>query len=109
AGSDRLSPNGASRFNIMTARLGAWPGAIAVEWSPDQPGLAESRRAAVLALLRMGGHPVIPERVVIAPSPYPGMLGTDAANNYGAMSGRYGQAPAAYSLPPSSSGATFSG
>jgi hypothetical protein len=109
AGSNRLSPVGASRFNLMTSRLRSWPGAIAVEWSPDQPGLAEARRAAVLALLTEGGHPVIPERVVIAPSPFPGLYGTDAGNNYSALSIRYQQAPNAYSLPPNSTGATFGG
>lgn len=108
-GTSRLSPLGASRFNVMAARLRSWPGPVVVEWSPDQPGLAESRRAAVLALLQGSGAPVIPERVVIGPSPYPGLLGTDAANNYSNMINRFQSAPAAYSLPPSTTGGSFSG
>jgi hypothetical protein len=62
---------------------------------------------AVLALLQNTGAPMIPERVVIGPSTYPGMLGTDAANNYGAMITRDQLAPTNYSLTPSQS-ATFS-
>ena len=49
---------------------------------------------------------MIPERVVIGPSPYPGMLGTDAANNYNVMIIRYQTAPASYSLTPTA-GAGF--
>jgi hypothetical protein len=107
AGTDRLSPLGASRFNLLAARLRAWPGPVLIEWSPDTPGLAEARRMAVLALLQNTGAPMIPERVVIGPSTYPGMLGTDAANNYGAMITRDQLAPTNYSLTPSQS-ATFS-
>ena len=109
AGTSRLSPNGATRFNLIANRLRTTPLPVIIEGSPDQPGLAESRQAAVFALLQGTGLPVIPERVVIAPSIYPGLLGTDAANNYNAMSSRYGQAPTSYSLPPSSSGGSFSG
>jgi hypothetical protein len=103
-GTDRLSPSGASRFNQMTTRLNGWPGPVLVEWSPDEPGLAEARRTAVLAMLQGTGRPVIPERVVIGPSPYPGLLGTNAANNYVIMITRDVAAPAQYSLTPSSGG-----
>lgn len=108
-GTNRLSPNGAVRFNLIANRLRTAPVPVIIEWSPDQPGLAESRQAAVFALLQGAGLPMVPERVVIGPILYPGLLGTDAANNYNAMSSRYGQAPTSYSLPPSSSGASFSG
>jgi hypothetical protein len=84
-GTNRLSPVGASRFNLMATRLASWPGPVIVEWSPDKPGVAESRRQAVLALLERTGLPVVPERVVIGPSPYPGMLGTNAADSYKSM------------------------
>jgi hypothetical protein len=106
--SDRLSPVGAARFNLMATRLCGWLGPVVVEWSPDRPGLAEARRAAVVAALQGAGLPVIPERVVIGPSPYPGMLGTDAANNYNAMIIRDQRAPATYSLTPTA-GAGFGG
>ena len=45
---NRFSPIGASRFNLMFARLADWSGPILVEWTPDQPALAESRRQAIL-------------------------------------------------------------
>jgi hypothetical protein len=103
-GTDRLSPAGAGRFNIMAARLAAWPGPLVVEWTPDMPGLAEARKKAVLAYLQQAGRPVIAERVVVGPSPYPGMLGTDAANLYNVMITRDQAAPATYSLTPMSAG-----
>jgi hypothetical protein len=93
----------------MACRVRGWPGPILIEWSPDTPGLAEARRQAVLALLQNAGAPVIPERVVIGPPIYPGMLGTDAANNYNIMIVRDQAAPANYSLPPTQSGTFGSG
>ncbi len=109
AGTSQLSPNGAMRFNLIAARLRGTALPVVIEWSPDQPGLAEARCAAVMALLQGGGLPVIPERVVIGPSLNSGLLGTDAANNYGAMSTRYNSAPNSYSLPPNTVGSFNSG
>jgi hypothetical protein len=97
---NRLSPSGATRFNLIAARLPRWLGPVIVEWSPDQPGLAEARRAAVLETLQRTGLAVIPERVVIGPSPYPGSLGPDAANNYNNMITRDQRAAAEYPLSP---------
>lgn len=108
-GSDRLSPAGASRFNVMAPRLQSWPGPVVIEWSPDRPGLAEARKRSVLAYMQQAGIPAIPERVVIGPSPYPGMLGTDAAQNYDAMIYRDLQAPRNYSLTPTGGGMTGGG
>ena len=86
-GTDRFSPTGASRFNLMFSRLNGWLGPVIVEWTPDEPGLAEARRQAVLATLQRAGRPIIPERVVIGPSPYPGaslsgLAGTESVNNF---------------------------
>jgi hypothetical protein len=103
-GSDKLSPGGATRFNIMASRVTGWLGPIVIEWSPDEPGLAESRRAAVAALFQASNLPVIPDRVVIGPSPYPGLLGTDAANNYNVLIIRDQQAPSTYTVTPVSGG-----
>ncbi len=105
-GTDKLSPGGAARFNLMASRLNGWLGPIVVEWSPDEPGLAEARRAAIVTILQASNLPVIPDRVVIGPSPYPGLLGTDAANNYNALISRDQGAPTAYSLTPTA-GAGF--
>ncbi len=81
-GTNAFSPIGASRFNIMFSRIPGWLGPIAVEWTPDQPALAESRRQAVLQTLQNAGQPVLASRVVIGPSPYPGARAVEAANNY---------------------------
>jgi hypothetical protein len=101
-GTNRFSPNGAMRFNMMASRLPGWLGPLVIEWSPDEPGLAEARRAVVLATLAAAGQRVIPERVLIGPSPYPGTLGTDGANFYNVMITRDLAAPSALSLSPTS-------
>lgn len=101
-GTDRLSPTGATRFSLMAARLPGWLGPVLVEWSPDEPGLAEARRSAVVTALRGAGLPIIPERVVIGPSIYPGGMGEDAANYHNVMITRDVGAPAGYSLTPTS-------
>ncbi|SIN99955.1 hypothetical protein SAMN05444166_1977 [Singulisphaera sp. GP187] len=100
---DRLSPTGAARFNLMASRLSGWLGPVVIEWSPDEPGLAESRRTAVVAALQGAGLPVIPERVVIGPSVYPGGLGEDAVNYHNVMITRDQRAPSTYSVSPASS------
>lgn len=107
-GSDKLSPTGAARFNLMATRLGGWLGPVVVEWCPDLPGLAEARRATIVAILQGTNLPLGAERVVIGPSPYPGMLGTDAAQNYDVMILRDQRAPSSYSLTPAA-GAGFGG
>jgi hypothetical protein len=107
-GTTRLSPPGATRFNLIANRLPGWLGPVVIEWSPDEPGLAEARRNAVLATLASTGQPVVPERVIIGPSPYPGTLGTDAANYYNVMITRDLAAPSGLLLSPNSAG-TFGG
>jgi hypothetical protein len=103
-GTNRLSPPGAMRFNLMATRLPGWLGPVVVEGTPDQPGLAEARRQAVLATLASLGQPVVPERVLIGPSLYPGTLGTDGANYYNVMITRDLSAPSGLLLAPNSAG-----
>jgi hypothetical protein len=100
AGSNALSPVGAGRFNLMVSRLKCWTGPILIEWSPDQPGLAESRRDAVFSMLQGGGIAVIPEQVVVGPSPFPGLYGNYAAGTITALFTRDISAPSSYSLTP---------
>jgi hypothetical protein len=97
------SPHGASRFNVMFSRLKSWPGPIVIEWTPDRPGLAEKRRAAVLATLEKFGAPTPPERVVIGPSPYPGGQGSESANYYGNQLNRSQNAQNSFPLSPTES------
>jgi hypothetical protein len=106
-GTNRLSPTGATRFNLMAKRLPQWLGPVLIEWSPDYPGLAEARRAAVLETLQKVGVAMIPERVVIAPSPYSGLLGVDANQNYINMINRDNQAPQGLPLTPASNSISF--
>jgi hypothetical protein len=104
-GTDRFSPIGASRFNLMFGRLGAWFGPVVVEWTPDQPALAQARRRAVLATLEKAGRPILAERVVIGPSPYPGAIGDEAGNNFTNTLLRSRGAAPAFALPPAESAA----
>ena len=82
-GTSLFSPSGASRFNIMSTRIPGWMGPITVEWTPDQPALAEQRRQALLETMQKAGLPLLADRVVIGPSPYPGAMGVEAVNNNG--------------------------
>jgi hypothetical protein len=106
-GTARFSPPGAIRVSQISARLPGWLGPVVVEGTPDEPGMSEARRAAVLAALAATGQPVIPERVIIGPSPYPGTLGTDGANYYNVMITRDFAAPSSYTLSPTSSNIGF--
>lgn len=112
-GTDRFSPTGASRFNLMYSRLQGWMGPITVEWTPDEPGLADARRQAVLGTLQKAGRPIGGERVVIGPSPYPGanisgLAGSEAANNLNGLIIRSQQAALSYPPTPQSGAYAFS-
>jgi hypothetical protein len=100
-----LSPTGASRYNIMATRLPFWLGPITIEWTPEQPELAEARRLAIMNTLAQTGKPILSERVVIAPSPYPGAMGTEAATNFTNTILRSASASPAYPLPPAETSA----
>jgi hypothetical protein len=102
-GTTAFSPAGASRFNVMRTRLPGWLGPITVEWVPDQPALAQARRAAVLASLNEAGLPTGSERVVIAPSPYPGARGIEAVDNNASSLTRNQLSAPAFALPPTES------
>jgi hypothetical protein len=99
-GTSLFSPIGASRYNIMQTRIPGWSGPVTIEWTPEQPELAESRRQAILDTLAKAGKPIVAERVVIAPSPYPGAMGVEAANNFTNVLGRSQMAAPSFPLPP---------
>jgi hypothetical protein len=99
-GTNLFSPSGASRFNVMATRIPGWMGPITVEWTPEQPALAEQRRQALIETMQRAGQPILADRVVIAPSPYPGAMGVEAANNYGNLIQRSQAAAPFFPLPP---------
>jgi hypothetical protein len=105
-GTSVFSPAGASRFNIMSTRIPGWIGPITVEWTPDEPALAEQRRQAVLETMQKVGRPLLADRVVIGPSPYPGARGVDAVNNNGNSILRNQAAGAVFPLTPTETAAT---
>ena len=108
AGTAELSPGGARRLSFLAGRLGAWPGPVVIEWTPDQPGLAEGRRAAVALALQTANLGVDPGRVIVGPSAYRGITGIDAGNNHDALIFRSYTAPRSYSVSPTST-AEFGG
>ncbi len=99
-GTDQFSPNGASRFNLMFERLPQWSGPILVQWSPDEPELAQARRQAVVETLASAGVPGTPERVIIGPSPYPGGRGVEAVTQAANTILRNEAASSRFPLPP---------
>jgi hypothetical protein len=105
-GTSELSPAGASRFNVMAGRIPGWMGPIMVEWMPDDPALAESRRVALAETFQKVGMPLVADRVVIGPSPYPGAMGVEAANHSGNTIVRNGGAAPMFPLPPTETAAT---
>jgi hypothetical protein len=76
-GCEGLNVHGADRLARIASRMIQNPYPIIIERTPE-PGLAESRRAAVLALLAREGVPVPPERVVIGNRLSVGLSGPDA-------------------------------
>lgn len=104
-----LSPVGAQRLTLLARRLPCWLGPVVVEWTPDRPELAEGRRAAIVAMLRGARLPVDDARVIVGPSVYPGMPGTDAVANYNNLIVRDATAAQTFSLTPSSTATLGSG
>jgi hypothetical protein len=105
-GTSLFSPNGASRFNIMAARIPGWTGPIMIEWTPENPALAEERRAALVETMQKAGMPLVANRVVIGPSPYPGAMGLEAAHHSANTILRNGGAAPMFALPPTETAAT---
>ena len=82
-GTSQFSPAGASRFNVMAARIPGWMGPIMVEWTPDSPALAEAAaRWPCSRRCKRPACPLVADRVVIGPSPYPGAMGVEAVHTY---------------------------
>ena len=99
-GTSLLSPIGASRYNIMATRMPGWVGPITIEWTPEQPELAQARRQAIVGILQQSGQPIVADRVVVAPSPYPGAMGVEASNNFGNTIMRSQMSAPVFALPP---------
>ena len=77
-GTSRLSDRGVAQLAKAASQLAASPYPLLIEWTPEDPGLADARRLAVLQALAFGPVPVAPSRVLVG-SPIPhGMSGIDA-------------------------------
>ncbi|MGC1722611.1 MAG: hypothetical protein WA746_26825, partial [Isosphaeraceae bacterium] len=63
----------------------------------------------VLVTMQTAGRPIVPERVVIGPSPYPGAMGAEAGNNFTTILTRSQQAALAYPPTPMSGANSFGG
>jgi hypothetical protein len=105
-GTSLFSPVGASRYNIMATRMPAWMGPITIEWTPEQPDLAQARRQAIVERLIKAGQPIVADRVVIAPSPYPGAMGIEAMNNFNNTIARTQLAAPGFALSPTETAAS---
>ena len=105
-GTNLFSPAGASRDNIMATRMPGWVGPITIEWTPEQPALAQARCQAIVERLIKAGQPIVADRVVIAPSPYPGAMGIEATNNLNNTIVRSQQAATNFPLSPTESAAS---
>jgi hypothetical protein len=105
-GTNLFSPAGASRYNIMATRAPGWLGPITIEWTPEQPELAQERRQAIVAILTKAGNANAADRVVIAPSPYPGAMGIEAMNNFNNTIARTQLASPGFALSPTETAAT---
>ena len=77
-GSAELNARGEDQLIKLSAQLANSPFPLLIERTPDGPGLAESRRYAVLAKLATGPCPVGSERVLIGAPMAGGMSGVDA-------------------------------
>jgi hypothetical protein len=108
ADSTQLSPGGARRLSFLASRLGNWRGPIVVEWTPETPEIGLGRREIVLAALNGASLGVAPERVLVGPSAFHGIMGPDAGNNHDALIYRDFSAPRAFSFSPTST-AEFGG
>lgn len=100
AGTDQLSPTGAARLNMLAMNVGSWTGPLIVEWTPEEPDLAESRKGRVLTLLQNGGISIAPERFLIGPPTSFGLPGAEADVQYAGMESRYEGAVTTFGLPP---------
>lgn len=100
-GEDKLSPYGAQKLSLMTTRLACWPGPVVIEWVPEEPALGYARRNLVAGLLASARQPITADRIVVGPSPYPGLPGFDAQPIYNNLILRDTRASNGFQTPPS--------
>jgi hypothetical protein len=65
--------------------------------------LAQARRQAIVEILRKNGQPILADRVVVGPSPFPGAMGVEAANNFNNTVIRGQMSAPTFPLPPTES------
>jgi hypothetical protein len=86
---DRLTPDGQARLLRMMGDLDRWQGPIIVEPLLDNQALTERRQASVANLMATLGRTDATERVMVAMSPYQGVIGDYSANTGGFPAGIY--------------------
>ncbi|QDV36568.1 hypothetical protein [Tautonia plasticadhaerens] len=100
AGTERLTPDGIRRLGRMMSYLPRWGGPVLIEEDPNRPGLAESRRLAVMELVASNGNAIDPGRLIVGGSPYLGGRGDLSETYEGILLDRSFRAPATYPLNP---------
>ena len=100
AGTERLTPDGLRRLGRMMAYLPRWGGPVLIEEDPNRPGLAESRRLAVMELTAANGTALDPSRLIVGGSPYLGGRGDLSEAYEGVLLDRTFRAPSTYPLNP---------
>jgi hypothetical protein len=90
-GTSELSARGGDQLAKLAAQLAVSPFPLIVERTPEEPGLAESRRFAVLARLARGPMPVTSDRVLVGVPRAHGLSGSDAQVIAGNALGRVQQ------------------
>jgi hypothetical protein len=81
-GTSTLNLHGRDQLTRIACMAAGNAAPIIIERSPDAPGLAEARRAAVLNILALNNVPVPPERVLVGPPIAHGLSGVDAMQLY---------------------------
>jgi hypothetical protein len=108
-GSNALNLHGRDQLTRIACMAAGNAAPIIIERTPDAPGLAEARRAAVLNILALNNVPVPPERVLIGPPIAVGLPGEDARQLYFYSLRNLATQAAPLPIPESGSGVGLSG
>jgi hypothetical protein len=108
-GTSTLNLHGRDQLTRIACMAAGNAAPIVIERTPDAPGLAEARRAAVLNILALNNVPVPPQRVLIGPPIANGLSGVDAMQLYFYSLRNTATQAAPLPIPASGSGVGLSG